>query len=78
MRGVNQVVLGGNVGRDPELRSTTNGQSVTNFSLAVNRAWRDKDGNLSEATEWFNITVWGKQAEVVAKSRFQLRNGGKT
>ena len=64
---VNKVILVGNLGRDPEVRSTTSGQTVANFSLATNRRWRDKDGNRQEQTEWHNIVVWGRQAEVAGQ-----------
>ena len=49
---VNKVILVGNLGRDPEIRSTPSGQQVANFSLATNRKWRDRDGNRQEQTEW--------------------------
>ena len=64
MRGVNKVILIGNLGKDPELRYTPNGQAVTSFSLATNRRWKDKEGQLQEQTEWHNIVVWGNSAEV--------------
>jgi single-strand DNA-binding protein len=64
---VNKVILIGNLGRDPELRSTASGQPVANFSLATNRRWRDRDGNRQEQTEWHNIVCWGRQAEVAAQ-----------
>ena len=61
---VNKVILIGNLGRDPELRSTQSGQPVANFSLATNRKWKDRDGNRQEQTEWHDIVCWGRQAEV--------------
>jgi single-strand DNA-binding protein len=64
---VNKVILLGNVGRDPEVRSTGNGQSVASFSLATSRRWKDRDGNKQEQTEWHNVVAWGKLADVVAK-----------
>ena len=64
---VNKVILVGNLGRDPEVRSTASGQQVANFSLATNRKWRDKDGNRQEQTEWHDIVVWGRQAEVAGQ-----------
>ncbi len=64
---VNKVILIGNLGRDPELRSTPNGQAVATFSLATNRKWRDRDGNKQEQTEWHNIVCWGRQAEVAGQ-----------
>ena len=56
---VNKVILIGNLGRDPEVRSTPSGQTVASFSLATNRKWRDREGNRQEQTEWHNIVVWG-------------------
>jgi len=64
---VNKVILIGNLGRDPEVRSTPSGQTVANFTLATSRRWRDRDGNRQEKTEWHNIVVWGKQAEIAGQ-----------
>lgn len=64
---VNQVQLLGNVGKDPEVRTTPSGQSVASFSLATSRKWKDRDGNRQEKTEWHNVVAWGKTAEVVAQ-----------
>jgi single-strand DNA-binding protein len=64
---VNKVILVGNLGKDPEVRSTATGQQVTTFSLATNRVWRDKNGEKQEKTEWHNIKVWGKQAEIAGR-----------
>ncbi len=64
---VNKVILIGNLGRDPEVRSTPSGQPVASFSLATNRRWRDKDGNRQDQTEWHNIVCWGRQAEVAGQ-----------
>jgi single-strand DNA-binding protein len=64
---VNKVILIGNLGRDPEVRSTPSGQPVASFTLATNRRWRDKNGQRQEQTEWHNIVVWGKQAEVAGQ-----------
>jgi single-strand DNA-binding protein len=64
---VNKVILIGNLGRDPEVRSTPSGQPVASFTLATNRRWRDKNGNRQEETEWHNIVVWGKQAEIAGQ-----------
>ncbi len=64
---VNKVILVGNLGRDPELRSTTSGQPVASFTLATNRRWRDRDGNRQEQTEWHNIVCWGRQAEIAGQ-----------
>ena len=64
---VNKVILVGNLGRDPEVRSTPSGQPVATFSIATNRKWRDRDGNRQEQTEWHNIVCWGRQAEVAGQ-----------
>lgn len=64
---VNKVILVGNLGKDPEVRSTATGQQVATFSLATNRVWRDKNGEKQEKTEWHNIKVWGKQAEIAGR-----------
>ena len=64
---VNKVILVGNLGRDPELRSTQSGQQVASSSLATNRKWKDRDGNRQEKTEWHNIKCWGRQAEVAGQ-----------
>ena len=64
---VNKVILVGNLGRDPELRSTPSGQQVASFSLATNRKWKDREGNRQEQTEWHNIVCWGRQAEIAGQ-----------
>jgi len=67
MASVNKVILIGNLGRDPELRYTQGGSAVTNFTLATNERWRDKDGNNQERTEWHRVVVWGRSAENCAQ-----------
>jgi single-strand DNA-binding protein len=64
---VNKVILIGNLGRDPEVRTTPNGQTVASFTLATSRKWKDKDGNRQEQTEWHNIVVWGRSAETAGQ-----------
>ncbi len=64
---LNKVFLIGNLGRDPEVRSTPSGQPVANFTLATSRRWKDKSGQRQEQTEWHNIVVWGKQAEIAGQ-----------
>jgi single-strand DNA-binding protein len=64
---VNKVILVGNLGRDPEVRSTPNGQQVATFSIATSRRWKDREGNRQEQTEWHNIVCWGRQAEVAGQ-----------
>lgn len=64
----NKVMLMGNLGKDPEIKYTQNGQSVANFSLATHKVWNDKQSaQKKETTEWHNIEVWGKLAENVSK-----------
>jgi single-strand DNA-binding protein len=64
-RSVNQVILMGNLTRDPELRSTPSGQSVCSFSLALNRSYKDASGEWQEATDYIDITAWGPLGERV-------------
>jgi single-strand DNA-binding protein len=63
-RGLNKVMLIGNLGRDPEMRYTPSGKPVTSFSLAVNRNWVSADGERRDETEWFNVVAWGSLAEI--------------
>ena len=58
-----QIILVGNLGQDPDMRYTAQGDAVTNFSVATNRRWTGKDGQPAEQTTWFRISVWGAQAE---------------
>jgi single-strand DNA-binding protein len=69
---LNKVLLIGNLGRDPELKMTTSGQPVARFSIATTETWKDKAGEKQSKTEWHNIVVWGKQAEIAEK---YLRKG---
>lgn len=62
---LNKVFIAGRLTSDPELRTTQSGTQVASFSVATNRYWRDKDGQRQEGTEFHNIVVWGRQAEVV-------------
>ena len=66
-RGVNKVILVGNLGKDPELSYLPSGQSVAKFSLATSRSYKDKNGELKEETEWHNIVAWGKLGEICAQ-----------
>jgi single-strand DNA-binding protein len=63
----NKIIVVGNLGRDPELRYTPQGNAVCNFSVATNEKRRDKGGDLQDMTTWFRITLWGKQAETASK-----------
>ncbi len=78
-RSFNQVILMGNLTRDPELRQTPNGQNVCSFSLALNRSYRGSDGNWQEATDYVDVVAWGPLGERVAqylsKGRPCLVNG---
>lgn len=64
MLGLNRVQIMGNLGRDPEMRYTPTGRAMTRFSVAVNRRWRNKDGQTQEEVEWFRVVAWGRVAEV--------------
>lgn len=63
-RGLNKVMLIGNLGRDPEMRYTPSGKPVTSFSLAAHRNWVSADGERHDETEWFNVVAWGNLAEI--------------
>ncbi len=72
-RGVNKVILVGNLGADPETRYTAGGSAVTNVRLATTDSWKDKQsGEQQERTEWHRIVFWGRLAEVAAE---YLRKG---
>lgn len=65
MKGLNKVQLIGNLGKDPEIRFTLEGKQVAKFSMAVNRTFKNKDGESIEDTQWFNIEAWTGLAKVV-------------
>ena len=67
MAGVNKVILVGRLGKDPEVRNTTSGAAVANFTVATNESWVDKSGEKQERTEWHRIVVWGRLAELCQK-----------
>lgn len=67
MAGVNKVILIGNLGKDPEVNTTTSGIKVARFSLATTERYRDKSNNLQEVTEWHNIVLWRTNAEIAEK-----------
>jgi single-strand DNA-binding protein len=71
-RGLNKVLLVGEVGREPEMRFTPQGVPVTTFSLGASRSWITPEGDEREATEWFNVVAWHELAETCSK---QLRSG---
>ena len=67
MSGVNKAILIGNLGADPEKRITTKGNPVTNFRVATNERWNDRDGKQQERTEWHTIVTFGNLADVCSK-----------
>ena len=64
---LNKVILIGRLGRDPETRHMPNGDAVCNFSIATSESWKDQSGQKKERTEWHNITLYRKLAEIAAK-----------
>jgi single-strand DNA-binding protein len=67
MASVNKVILVGNLGRDPEVRFMPNGEAVCNFSIATTDSWKDKAGAKQERTEWHNIVMYRKLAEIAGE-----------
>jgi len=63
MRGINKVIILGRLGKNPELRNTSSGTSVTSISVATNESWLDKQQNKQERTHWHNVVLWDKLAE---------------
>src|SRR5438067_11741269 len=61
---INKAILIGRLGKDPEIRSTPSGQTVTRFSLATDEKFTDRNGEKQERTEWHNIVAWGKLGEI--------------
>ena len=66
-KGFNKVILMGNLTRDVETRTTQSGQTVSNFSLAVTRSWRDLNGAQQDQTSFINCVAWGKVGEIIAQ-----------
>lgn len=64
---LNRAQILGNVTRDPELRTTQNGQNVCSFGIATNRRYKDKDGQMKEDVEYHNIVAWGRLAEICSQ-----------
>lgn len=64
MANLNKVMLIGNLTRDPELRHTPKGTAVAELGMAINRVWRDEQGQKQEDTTFVDVTLWGRQAEV--------------
>ena len=72
MAGINKVILIGNLGKDPEVRTTENGSKVATFSLATSETYKNKEGQKVDQTEWHNIVLWRESAEIAEK---YLRKG---
>lgn len=68
VQGLNKVMVIGCLGRDPEMRYTPNGKSVSNFCVACNRTWQGADGNMHSNTDWFNVVAWGNLAELAKQN----------
>ena len=64
---INKVIVVGRLTRDPELRTTSSGQTVTSLGLATNRFWKDKSGQKQEKTEFHNVVLWGRLAEIAGQ-----------
>ena len=73
-RGINKVILIGNLGADPEIRSTSNGNTIANLRLATSETWKDQQGQQQERTEWHRVVLFGRTAEV---AQTYLRKGSK-
>ena len=67
MASLNKVMIIGNLGRDPEMRFTANGQAVANFSVACNRRYTTRDGDQREETEWVRVVCWARLAEIAGQ-----------
>ena len=67
MSGVNKAILIGNLGKDPEIRHLEGNRSVANFPLATSETYKNRDGEKIETTEWHNIVLWNKLAEIAEK-----------
>src|SRR4051812_48195888 len=72
---VNKVILIGNLGRDPEIRSATSGERIANLSVATSESWKDKSGERQERTEWTRVTIFDDRLAEVAEK--YLRKGSK-
>ncbi|MBR9728753.1 single-stranded DNA-binding protein [Shewanella intestini] len=73
-RGVNKVILVGNLGKDPEVRYMPNGNAVANFTVATSESWKDQQGQIQERTEWHNIVMYRRLAEIAGE---YLKKGSK-
>jgi single-strand DNA-binding protein len=66
-KSLNKVILVGNVGKDPEVKYSTSGTPIANFSLATNERFKDRSGEWQDRTEWHNIVAWQRLAEIVGE-----------
>lgn len=66
-KGVNKVILVGNLGKDPEVRYTPNGKAAANLTIATSESWKDQSGQLQERTEWHRVSMFGKLAEIAGE-----------
>lgn len=66
-KGINKVILVGNLGQDPDVRYTPSGKAVANLSIATSETWKDQQGQMQERTEWHRVVIWGKTAEVAGE-----------
>lgn len=74
VRGINKVIIVGNLGQDPEVRYMPNGGAVANLSLATSESWRDKQtGEMRENTEWHRVVLFGKLANRLKRSQRSIR-----
>jgi single-strand DNA-binding protein len=71
-KGVNKVILVGNLGKDPEVRYTPDGKAIANLTLATSESWKDQSGQMQERTEWHRVSIFGKLAEIAGE---YLRKG---
>lgn len=71
-KGINKVIIVGNLGQDPEVRFTQNGSAIANLSIATSESWKDQQGQMQEKTEWHKVAIFGKTAEVAGE---YLRKG---
>ena len=67
MASLNKVMIIGNLGRDPEMRFTANGQAVANFSVACNRRYTTREGEQRDETEWVRVVCWARLAEIAGQ-----------
>lgn len=73
-RGINKVILIGNLGKDPEIKFTPSGQQAAEFTLATSESWTDKEGHHKSVTEWHRVVAWRRLAEICGQ---YLKKGSK-